>query len=74
MMTIWWFIELIVMIGGGLLFGYLVGMFMHSACVFNENPLKRLIALVFMMLFSVVLFDDLTGIVELFIVTLEAMP
>lgn len=66
-MTILWFIELITIIGCSYLCGYLLGMFMHSACLFNGNPLKRLLALVFIMLFSAMLFGKFAGIIESFI-------
>lgn len=66
-MTILWFLELILFMAYGCLFGYLLGMFMHSACVFNENPMKRLVALVFMMLYSVMICGKLAGVFDLFI-------
>lgn len=74
MMTIWWLLELITMIGGGYLFGYLLGMFTESSCVFNKNPIKRLIALVYMMLFSVFAAGKFRAAADSFIAALEVMP
>lgn len=67
-----WFMELILFIYSGCLFGYILGMFMHSECVFNKNPLKRLVALVFMMLYSVMICGKFAGFFDSLIAAMEA--